>query len=96
VFCEFDLTCRLREETLKSLVHLLDKLDENNLQDKLVRCITNLQQDPENSIRTNATIFLGKLMPRLKDATRSVFLPTRHVIECMLMTLDGVYLVLTY
>lgn len=62
--------CRLREETLKSLVHVMDKLDENNLQEKLVRCITNLQQDPENSIRTNATIFLGKLMPKLKEATR--------------------------
>ena len=64
------IACRLREETLKSLVHLVDKLDENNLQEKLVRCITNLQQDPENSIRTNATIFLGKIMPRLKEAPR--------------------------
>jgi SCY1-like protein 1 len=63
---------RLREETLKSLVHIVEKLDENQLQDKLVRCITSLQQDPENSIRTNATIFLGRIMPKLKESVRLV------------------------
>lgn len=61
---------RLREETLKSLVFIIDKLDENQLQDKLVRCISNLQQDPENSIRTNATIFMSRIMPKLKESVR--------------------------
>ncbi len=47
---------RMREETLKSLVCLVDKLDERNLQDKLVRAVTTLQTDGEASIRTNAVM----------------------------------------
>jgi hypothetical protein len=46
----------MREETLKSLVCLVDKLDERNLQDKLVRAVTTLQTDGEASIRTNAVM----------------------------------------
>ena len=34
---------RMREETLKNLVHVVEKLDERNLQDKLVRAISGLQ-----------------------------------------------------
>jgi len=60
----------MREETLKSLVHLTDKLDERNLQEKLVRCITGLQADGEASIRTNAVIFLGRMAGRLKEGVR--------------------------
>lgn len=60
----------MREETLKNLVHVVDKLDEKQLQDRLVRCISSLQNDAENSIRTNATIFLGRIAPKLKDVTR--------------------------
>ena len=45
----------MREETLKCLVHVVEKLDEKNLQEKLIRCITNLQNDTENSIRTCQT-----------------------------------------
>ena len=60
----------MREETLKSLVHVIDKLDEKHLQDKLVRCVVNLQNDAEASIRTNATIFLGRIASKLKDAVR--------------------------
>lgn len=78
---------RLREETLKSLVYVIDKLEENQLQDKLVRCISNLQQDPENSIRTNATIFMSRIMPKLKDSVRSdcyisFFLPVQGEGTC--------------
>ena len=60
----------MREETLKCLVHVVEKLDEKNLQEKLIRCITNLQNDTENSIRTNATIFLGRIAIKLKDSIR--------------------------
>jgi hypothetical protein len=65
---------RMREETLKNLVHVVDKLDEKHLQDKLVRCISSLQGDAEASIRTNVTIFLGKIAPKLKEATRNKIL----------------------
>ena len=61
---------RMREETLKCLVHVVDKLDEKHLQEKLVRCIINLQNDTENSIRTNATIFLGRTAVKLKEGVR--------------------------
>lgn len=65
-----DSNAKMREETLKSLVHIVDKLEEKFLQEKLVRCITNLQSDTEASIRTNATIFLGKIAPKLKEPVR--------------------------
>ena len=61
---------RMREETLKCLVHVVEKLDEKHLQDILVRCITKLQNDTENSIRTNATIFLGRIAVKLKEGVR--------------------------
>ena len=60
----------MREETLKCLVHVVEKLDEKHLQDILVRCITKLQNDTENSIRTNATIFLGRIAIKLKEGVR--------------------------
>ena len=66
-----DNNLKMREDTLKSLVCLLDKLDEKNLQDKLVRCMCGLQSDAEAAIRTNATIFLGRLAPRLKENVRA-------------------------
>jgi hypothetical protein len=53
-----------------SLIYLVDKLDETQLQDRLVRAITSLQNDPEASIRTNATIFLGKIAVKLKEPVR--------------------------
>lgn len=62
----------MREDTLKSLVCLVDKLQENLLQDKLVRCVVNLQGDAEASIRTNAIIFLSRICPKLKEAVRYV------------------------
>ena len=66
-----DSNAKMREDTLKNLVHVVDKLDEKHLQDKLTRCISNLQNDSESSIRTNATIFLGRIASRLKDGVRT-------------------------
>lgn len=67
---------RMREETLKCLVHVVEKLDEKHLQEKLVRSIINLQNDTDNSIRTNATIFLGRIAVKLKEGVRSRVLCT--------------------
>lgn len=66
-----DSNAKMREDTLKNLVHVVDKLDEKNMQEKLTRCISNLQNDAECSIRTNATIFLGRIAARLKDGVRA-------------------------
>lgn len=63
---------RLRESTLMNLMNIVDKLDEMQLQDKLVRCIMGLQSDTEPSIRTNATIFLGRIASKLKESVRLV------------------------
>ena len=65
-------TCRLRENTLMSLIFVVEKLEETQLQDRLVRSVVNLQNDAEPSIRTNATIFLGKISVKLKDTVRWV------------------------
>ena len=55
-----------------SLIFVVEKLEETQLQDRLVRSVVNLQNDAEPSIRTNATIFLGKISVKLKDAVRWV------------------------
>lgn len=69
----------MREDTLKSLVCIVDKLEERNLQEKIVRCMTGLQGDSEPSIRTNATIFLGRIAPDLKEPIRFRVLPGAFV-----------------
>ena len=65
-----DSNAKLREETLKSLVFVLDKLEETQIRDKLLRSISTLQNDQEASLRTNATIFLGKLSSRVTEEVR--------------------------
>ncbi|EKU20011.1 hypothetical protein NGA_2050800, partial [Nannochloropsis gaditana CCMP526] len=47
-----------------------------NLNDRLMRCLTKLQVDPEPSIRTNTTIFLGRIAAQLKGGSHArVLLP---------------------
>ena len=53
-----------------NIIHVVDKLEEHALNDKLVRCIMKLQGDSEASVRTNSTIFLGKIIPKLKEPAR--------------------------
>ena len=53
-----------------NLMNVIEKLDEVQLQEKLVRCIVGLQNDTEPSIRTNATIFLGRIASKLKENVR--------------------------
>ena len=65
-----DSNPKMREETLKNLVYVLDKIDETQIRDKLLRSINNLQGDQEASLRTNATIFLGKLSSRVAEEVR--------------------------
>jgi SCY1-like protein 1 len=74
-----DSNAKMREDTLKNLVCVVDKLEERNLQEKLVRTMSNLQSDSEPSIRTNATIFLGRIAPDIKEAIRFRVLPTVFV-----------------
>lgn len=65
-----DAAAQLRELTLKGMVAFTDKLSEKNMNDKLIRHLSKLQGDPEDSIRTNTIIFLGKISSKLKPAVR--------------------------
>jgi SCY1-like protein 1 len=56
-----DSAVPIRELTLKSLVCITDRLDEKQLNDRLLRCLNKLQSDLDPGIRTNATIFVGKI-----------------------------------
>ncbi len=65
-----DSNATMREDTLKNLVHVVDKLEGKHMLDKLVRCIVSLQNDSEPSLRTNATIFLGKVATKMEPSVR--------------------------
>lgn len=66
----------LRELTVKSMLHIAEKLSDNNLNVKLMRWFSKMQGDPEPAIRTNTTICLGRIAPQLNAKTRAkVLLP---------------------
>lgn len=65
-----DSSAPLRELTLKSSIVLVEFLTPANLE-KLTRYLVRLQNDSEDSIRTNTVIFIGKVAPNLSDMTRS-------------------------
>ncbi|RMX66668.1 hypothetical protein DD238_006606 [Peronospora effusa] len=60
----------LRELTVKSMLHIADKLSESNLNNRVMKYFAKLQSDPEPAIRTNTTICLGKIASKLNDTTR--------------------------
>ncbi|CAN0065605.1 unnamed protein product [Pylaiella littoralis] len=71
-----DAAAPLRELTLKSMVAFTQQLSEKNMNDKLIKHLARLQGDAEDSIRTNAIIFLGKVAAQLSPAVRDkVLLP---------------------
>eukprot|EP00752_Nemacystus_decipiens_P008452 g7555.t1 len=71
-----DAAAPLRELTLKSMVAFTQQLSEKNMNDKLIKHLARLQGDAEDSIRTNAIIFLGKVAGQLSPAVRDkVLLP---------------------
>eukprot|EP00286_Rhodomonas_abbreviata_P018457 CAMPEP_0181292028 /NCGR_PEP_ID=MMETSP1101-20121128/2284_1 /TAXON_ID=46948 /ORGANISM="Rhodomonas abbreviata, Strain Caron Lab Isolate" /LENGTH=606 /DNA_ID=CAMNT_0023396463 /DNA_START=434 /DNA_END=2250 /DNA_ORIENTATION=- len=65
-----DAVPALRELSAKSLVYLVPKLSEKVINSQVLRAISQLQQDPEGSIRCNTTICLGKISANLSQATR--------------------------
>lgn len=70
VFRSFLCLSRLREGTLTSLIYIVDKLEETQFQDRLVRVVCNMQNDVEAPIRTNATIFIGKIAVKMREGVR--------------------------
>ncbi|XP_072929974.1 N-terminal kinase-like protein [Epargyreus clarus] len=82
----------IREQTVKSIVHLASKLNYNNLNVEVLRHFARLQaKDEQGGIRTNTTVCLGKiathLHPQIRQkvlvsafvrATRDAFPPARQ------------------
>ena len=87
-----DSNFTIREQTVKSMLHLAPKLSSSNLNEELLKHLTRLQtRDDEGGIRANTTICLGKiakhfssetrntaLLPSLLRAMRDPFPPARH------------------
>ncbi|GBP65937.1 N-terminal kinase-like protein [Eumeta japonica] len=82
----------IREQTVKSIVHLAPKLNYNNLNVEVLKYFAKLQsKDDQGGIRTNTTVCLGKiaahLHPQIRQkvlvsafvrATRDAFPPARQ------------------
>ncbi|XP_059053427.1 N-terminal kinase-like protein [Achroia grisella] len=87
-----DTNAVIREQTVKSIVHLASKLNYNNLNVEVLRHFARLQsKDDQGGIRTNTTVCLGKiaahLHPQIRQkvlvsafvrATRDAFPPARQ------------------
>ncbi|XP_045776230.1 N-terminal kinase-like protein isoform X2 [Maniola jurtina] len=87
-----DTNAIIREQTVKSIVHLAPKLNYNNINVEVLRHFARLQsKDDQGGIRTNTTVCLGKiaahLHPQIRQkvlvsafvrATRDAFPPARQ------------------
>ncbi|KOB69994.1 N-terminal kinase-like protein, partial [Operophtera brumata] len=87
-----DTNAIIREQTVKSIVHLAPKLNYNNLNVEVLKHFARLQsKDDQGGIRTNTTVCLGKiaahLHPQIRQkvlvsafvrATRDAFPPARQ------------------
>lgn len=66
-----DMNPAIREQTIKSVVHLAPKLDYNNLNVETLRYFAKLQSKDEiGGIRTNTTVCLGKIAQHLHPQIR--------------------------
>ncbi|PWN90809.1 hypothetical protein FA10DRAFT_267243 [Acaromyces ingoldii] len=64
----------IREATVKAILPLSEKLSERILNNDLLRQLARSQVDNEAGIRTNTTILLGRLAPKLNLQTRKTVL----------------------
>lgn len=66
-----DTNPTIREQTVKSIIHLAPKLNYNNLNVEVLRHFARLQsRDDQGGIRTNTTVCLGKIAPYLHPQVR--------------------------
>jgi hypothetical protein len=65
-----DATPVVRELTIKAMIHIVQRLNDTNKNDKLVRFLAKLQTDPEHAIRTNCVVCLGLIAPHLSAEVR--------------------------
>ncbi|XP_075223189.1 N-terminal kinase-like protein yata [Lycorma delicatula] len=66
-----DTNPTIREQTVKSIIHLSPKLNYNNLNVEVLRHFARLQaKDDQGGIRTNTTVCLGKIAQHLHPQIR--------------------------
>ncbi|CAH0550341.1 unnamed protein product [Brassicogethes aeneus] len=66
-----DTNPTIREQTVKSVIHLASKLNYNNLNIEVLRHFARLQsKDEQGGIRTNTTVCLGKIAQHLHPQMR--------------------------
>ncbi|XP_062700998.1 N-terminal kinase-like protein isoform X1 [Aedes albopictus] len=66
-----DTNPTIREQTVKSIIHLAPKLNYNNLNVEVLRHFARLQaRDDQGGIRTNTMVCLGKIAPHLHPQVR--------------------------
>lgn len=61
----------LRDAAVKSILSIVDRLTDKNLNSVLMSHFARLQVDPEPAIRTNTTVCLGKIAPKLSQTAKS-------------------------
>ncbi|EDW98256.1 N-terminal kinase-like protein isoform X1 [Drosophila yakuba] len=75
-----DTNATIREQTVKSIIHLAPKLNYNNLNVEVLRHFARLQaRDDQGGIRTNTTVCLGKIAPHLHPQVRQRVLVSAFV-----------------
>ncbi|CAD0203839.1 unnamed protein product [Chrysodeixis includens] len=75
-----DTNPTIREQTVKSIVHLSSKLNYNNLNVEVLRHFARLQaKDDQGGIRTNTTVCLGKIAQHLHPQIRQKVLVSAFV-----------------
>lgn len=73
-----DSNFTIREQTMKSMLHIAPKLSPTNLNEELLKHFTRLQtRDEEGGIRANTTVCLGKIAKHFSSHTQqTVLLPS--------------------
>lgn len=75
-----DTNPTIREQTVKSVIHLAAKLNYNNLNIEVLRHFARLQaKDEQGGIRTNTTVCLGKIAQHLHPQIRQKVLISAFV-----------------
>ncbi|KAK9452911.1 armadillo-type protein [Dipodascopsis uninucleata] len=66
-----DISPAIREQTVKAVLVIIDKLSERNINNDLLRHLAKTQNDEQPGIRTNTTVCLGKIAHNLGPHTRA-------------------------
>lgn len=69
----------LRDAAVKSILTVCDCLTDKNLNSVLMSHFARLQVDPEPAIRTNTTVCLGKIAPKLSENARAKVLAAAFI-----------------